>query len=51
MEETSLFKIYLEKQRKFISLVKDIQFSIKSKEFKSLGYSLSQYSKIKWNIS
>eukprot|EP00833_Pecoramyces_ruminatium_P013353 jgi/Orpsp1_1/1187385/evm.model.d7180000057338.1 len=51
MEESSLFNIYLEKQRKFIALVKDIQLSLKSKEFKGQGYSLKQYAKMKWNIS
>eukprot|EP00833_Pecoramyces_ruminatium_P013751 jgi/Orpsp1_1/1187783/evm.model.d7180000060147.1 len=35
MEKTSLFKIYLERQSKFIFLVKDIQLSLKSKEFKN----------------
>eukprot|EP00833_Pecoramyces_ruminatium_P009682 jgi/Orpsp1_1/1183714/evm.model.c7180000086396.1 len=51
MEDTSLFNIYLEKQRKFVSLVKEIQISLNSKEYKNQGYSLAQYSKMKWNIS
>eukprot|EP00833_Pecoramyces_ruminatium_P015339 jgi/Orpsp1_1/1189371/evm.model.d7180000071489.1 len=51
MEQTSLFNIYLEKQRKFVALVKDIQSSLNSKEYKNQGYSLGQYSKMRWNIS
>jgi len=51
MESTSLFNIYLEKQRKFIALVKEIQFTFNSKEYKEHGYSFKQYIKMKWNIS
>eukprot|EP00833_Pecoramyces_ruminatium_P000051 jgi/Orpsp1_1/1174083/evm.model.c7180000048847.1 len=43
MEQTSLFNIYLEKQKKFVSLVKEIQASLNSKEYKNQGYSLAQY--------
>jgi len=54
MEET-LFEnplsIYLSKQRKFKNLVKDVQKSLKSKEYKQKGYSFDEFIKKKWNIS
>lgn len=51
MEKSSLFKIYLEKQKKFISLVKDVQSSLESKEYIKQGYSFNEFIKIKWNVS
>eukprot|EP00833_Pecoramyces_ruminatium_P013236 jgi/Orpsp1_1/1187268/evm.model.d7180000056460.1 len=51
MEDKSSLNMYLEKQKKFISLIKEIQNSLNSKEYKNQGYSLNQYTKMKWNIS
>jgi len=41
----------IEKQRAFITLIKDIQVSLNSKEYKKQGYSFNEYVKMKWNIS
>jgi hypothetical protein len=42
---------YLDKQRKFVSLVKDVQINLNSKEYKKQGYTFNEYIKLKWNIS
>ncbi|ORY66908.1 hypothetical protein LY90DRAFT_667835 [Neocallimastix californiae] len=42
---------YAEKQRAFVSLIKDVQSSLVSKEYKKQGYSLNEYAKMRWNIS
>jgi len=46
-----LISAYFEKQRKFIALIKDIQVSLNSKEYKKHGYTFNEYIKMKWNIS
>jgi len=55
MQETTFFEnplnIYLSKQRKFKNLVKNVQKSLKSKEYKQQGYSFDEFIKKKWNIS
>jgi len=43
--------IYIKKQTKFKNLVKGIQMSLESKEYKSQGISFDKYVKMKWNIS
>jgi len=50
MENISLSS-QIEKQRAFISLIKDVQVSLNSKEYKKQGYSFNEYVKMKWNIS
>jgi len=42
---------YAEKQKAFVSLIKDVQTSLVSKEYKKQGYSLNEYTKMRWNIS
>jgi hypothetical protein len=42
---------YLYKQRNFVSLVKDVQINLNSKEYKKQGYTFNEYIKLKWNIS
>eukprot|EP00833_Pecoramyces_ruminatium_P006439 jgi/Orpsp1_1/1180471/evm.model.c7180000073546.1 len=42
---------YLKKQNSFKILVKDVQFSLQSKEYKNLNCSLDEFVKMKWNIS
>jgi len=51
MEDASLFNIYIEKQRKFISLVKEVQNSFNSKEYQKQGCSFKEFTRKKWNIS
>jgi len=51
MNHSNLSSIYIEKQRKFVSLIKDVQISLKSKEYKNKGYSFNEYIKMRWNIS
>jgi len=51
MQEYKLYNPYFEKQRKFTSLVKDIQISLGAKEYKNQGFSLNEYVKMRWNIS
>ncbi|KAL6611093.1 hypothetical protein U3516DRAFT_872267, partial [Neocallimastix sp. 'constans'] len=46
-----LNSVYFEKQRKFVALIKEIQNSLNSKEYKNQGYTFNEYIKIKWNIS
>jgi len=42
---------YLSKQMKFKSLVNDIQKSLDSKEYITLGQTFNEYVKQRWNIS
>jgi len=42
---------YVLKQKRFKYIVKQIQKSIISCEYKNKGYSLNEYVKKKWNIS
>ncbi|ORY66906.1 hypothetical protein LY90DRAFT_667834 [Neocallimastix californiae] len=42
---------YAEKQKAFVSLIEDVQRSLVSKEYKKQGYSLNEYTKMRWNIS
>jgi len=55
MQDNTFFEnpliIYLSKQKKFKNLVKSVQTSLKSKEYKQQGYSFDEYIKKKWNIS
>jgi len=55
MQESTFFEnplnIYISKQRKFKSLVKSVQRSLKSKEYKQHGYSFDEFIKRRWNIS
>jgi hypothetical protein len=51
MTESILNSVYFEKQRKFVALIKEIQNSLNSKEYKNQGYTFNEYIKIKWNIS
>jgi len=51
MEDASLFNIYMEKQRKFITLVKEVQNIFNSKEYQKQGYSFKQFTRMKWDIS
>ncbi|ORX88071.1 hypothetical protein BCR32DRAFT_288824 [Anaeromyces robustus] len=55
MQENTFFEnplnIYISKQRKFKSLVKSVQRSLKSKEYKQHGYSFDEFIKKRWNIS
>eukprot|EP00833_Pecoramyces_ruminatium_P004362 jgi/Orpsp1_1/1178394/evm.model.c7180000065108.1 len=51
MSEINLTTAYFEKQRKFVSLIKDVQISLTSKEYKKQGYTFNEFIKIKWNIS
>ncbi|ORX51766.1 hypothetical protein BCR36DRAFT_369679 [Piromyces finnis] len=55
MQENTLFEnplsMYLTKQKKFKTLVKSVQNSLKSKEYKQQGYSFDEYIKNQWNIS
>jgi len=48
--ENSL-KAYLEKQKAFKTLVKDVQKSLQAKEYKELNQSFEGFIKSKWNIS
>jgi len=43
--------LYLAKQNKFKTLVKSVQKSLKSKEYKQRGYSFDEFIQKKWNIS
>ncbi|KAG4084218.1 hypothetical protein H8356DRAFT_1088937 [Neocallimastix lanati (nom. inval.)] len=51
MSKSVLTSAYLEKQRKFVALIKEIQTSLNSKEYKNQGYTFNEYIKMKWNIS
>ncbi|ORY66910.1 hypothetical protein LY90DRAFT_667837 [Neocallimastix californiae] len=51
MERVITSSTYAEKQRAFVSLIKDVQSSLVSKEYKKQGYSLNEYAKMRWNIS
>jgi len=51
MERVISYSTYAEKQRAFVSLIKDVQSSLVSKEYKKQGYSLNEYAKMRWNIS
>jgi hypothetical protein len=41
----------MEKQRKFITLVKEVQNIFNSKEYQKQGYSFKQFTRMKWDIS
>eukprot|EP00833_Pecoramyces_ruminatium_P010899 jgi/Orpsp1_1/1184931/evm.model.c7180000091636.1 len=43
--------IYFEKQKYFRALVKNIQYSLQSKEYKHYDYSIDEFIRLKWNIS
>ncbi|KAG4098852.1 hypothetical protein H8356DRAFT_1424409 [Neocallimastix lanati (nom. inval.)] len=47
----TIYSTYIEKQKKFKSLVKSVQYHLESKEYKKEGYSFDEYVKMKWNIS
>ena len=51
MESITQYSTYLSKQMKFKSLVKEIQKSLESKEYITLGYTFTDFVKMKWNIS
>ncbi|ORY15101.1 hypothetical protein LY90DRAFT_636149 [Neocallimastix californiae] len=51
MQKINLSNAYLQKQNTFVALVKEVQFSLISKEYKKQGYSLNEFIKMKWNIS
>ncbi|KAG4084226.1 hypothetical protein H8356DRAFT_1063788 [Neocallimastix lanati (nom. inval.)] len=51
MCDNNFLNIYFEKQKKFVSLIKDVQTSLCSKEYKTQGYSFNEYIKMRWNIS
>jgi hypothetical protein len=51
MQNVTVSASYLEKQKNFKSLVKEIQTSLKSKEYAKEGQSFNDYVKMKWNIS
>jgi len=42
---------YLEKQKNFKILVKDIQYSLQNKEYQRNNLSIDDYIKNRWNIS
>ncbi|KAL6621465.1 hypothetical protein U3516DRAFT_811039 [Neocallimastix sp. 'constans'] len=50
MQDPSLIS-YFERQQKFVSLVRDIQFSLNSKEYKNQGYTFNDYIRMRWNLS
>jgi len=51
MQKINLPSAYLEKQNAFVTLVKEVQFSLNSKEYKKQDYALNEFIKMKWNIS
>jgi len=50
MQDPSLIS-YFERQQKFVSLVRDIQFSLNSKAYKNQGYTFNDYIRMRWNLS
>jgi len=48
---TSQYSDYFEKQNKFKTLALEIQKSLDSKEYISLGQNFNDFVKEKWNIS
>jgi len=42
---------YLEKQKRFIILVRSIQYSLNNKEYKQYNYSIDEFIRMRWNIS
>eukprot|EP00833_Pecoramyces_ruminatium_P011833 jgi/Orpsp1_1/1185865/evm.model.c7180000095689.1 len=49
--DNNFINAYLKKQNSFRNLVKEVQSSLQSKEYKKLNYSLDEFVKMKWNIS